>query len=119
MIDKLSNKFNPYLVMLTSQIGSALDPQGVGGVLGKAAYSTMQSMLAAKYLQEQDKLNKELLKALVGALGSPSAGGFSKIPSTGTSASSGEKSDVVPSLDTGLDELSLLDNKSYIDYLLW
>ena len=119
MIDKLSNKFNPYLVMLTSQIGSALDPQGVGGVLGKAAYSTMQSMLAAKYLQEQDKLNKELLKALVGALGSSSASGFSKVPDTGISADIGKKSETMASLDTGLDELSLLDNKSYVDYLLW
>jgi len=70
----MTGNFNPYLVMMLSQIGAGLDPEGVGGVLGRTSQGTMQSMLVARALQQQQKLNNALLASLVGHLANPQSG---------------------------------------------
>jgi len=70
----MTGTFNPYLVMMLSQIGAGLDPQGIGGILGRTAQGTMQSMLVAKALQQQQKVNNALLANLLGHLANPQSG---------------------------------------------
>ena len=70
----LNENFNPYLVMMLSQLGAGLDPKGVGGAIGRATNTTLQSMLVSRALSQQDKLNKALISALVGHLANPQSG---------------------------------------------
>jgi len=70
----LNENFNPYLVMMLSQLGAGLDPQGVGGAIGRATNTTLQSMLVSRALSQQDKLNKALISALIGHLANPQSG---------------------------------------------
>lgn len=76
---------DPNFINLLAGIGAGIDPEGAGGVIGKATQQYVQSKAAQGALEKQDIARKEQIKQLIdlhGGVTAPNKPGLNSIKAT-------------------------------------